>query len=101
MARVLNIRDFGFKVPEGAVYIGRQYKLIPESKWHNPYHIGKDGTRGQVIKKYRKHLLTCIASGYLNPTELRDKDLACFCAPLPCHGSVLLEFANYEDGGKQ
>jgi hypothetical protein len=26
--------------------------------------------------------------------ELRRKDLACWCAPLPCHGEVLLELAN-------
>lgn len=28
---------------------------------------------------------------------LRDKDLVCWCAPLPCHGDVLLRLANQEE----
>jgi Domain of unknown function (DUF4326) len=26
--------------------------------------------------------------------ELRGKTLVCWCAPLPCHGDVLVELAN-------
>jgi hypothetical protein len=26
--------------------------------------------------------------------ELRGRDLVCWCAPLPCHGDVLLELAS-------
>ena len=26
--------------------------------------------------------------------ELRRRDLVCWCAPLPCHGDVLLRLAN-------
>jgi hypothetical protein len=56
MPRVLNIKRDG--VPEGAVYIGR---LMPRyglrgSKWHNPYKVGRDGTREEVIAKYERHL---------------------------------------------
>jgi hypothetical protein len=25
---------------------------IPKSKWANPFHIGRDGTRDEVIAKY-------------------------------------------------
>ncbi|GAG87489.1 unnamed protein product, partial [marine sediment metagenome] len=31
---------------------------------------------------------------HLDPTELKGKDLVCWCAPLPCHADVLLELAN-------
>lgn len=31
--------------------------------------------------------------------ELRGKDLVCWDAPSPCHGDVLLELANEEEGG--
>ena len=34
------------------VYIGRK------SKWGNPYEIGKDGTRSDVIKKYEIYIRT-------------------------------------------
>lgn len=66
------------------VYIGRP------SKWGNPFAIGEDGTRQEVIEKYRawiktqKHLLDSLE-------ELRGKVLGCWCSPQPCHGDVLTE----------
>ena len=74
-------------VPAGAVYIGRG------SKWGNPFRIGRDGDRATVIAKHerwlsdRHDLLRAI-------DELRGRDLLCFCAPLPCHGELLLRLAN-------
>jgi len=68
------------------VYIGRG------SKWGNPYYIGRDGTREQVIKKYRKYLLASPLMDDLH--ELKGKVLGCFCAPKPCHGDILAELAN-------
>ena len=69
------------------VYVGRP------SKWGNPFVIGKDGTREEVVAKYRVHLLRSPALlGALN--ELREKDIVCWCAPCACHGDVLLELAN-------
>lgn len=70
------------------VYIGRP------SKWGNPFAIGRDGSREEVIVKYRGWLSA-------NPAllkrlgELEGKVLGCWCAPLPCHGDVLAELANY------
>lgn len=71
-------------VPPGAVYVGRP------SKWGNPYRIGVDGNREEVVRKYKEWLPT---SG-LDVYELRDKNLVCYCAPLLCHADVLLELAN-------
>jgi hypothetical protein len=42
MCRVLNKRT---DTHDGAVYIGRG------SKWGNPFVIGRDGTRAEVIAK--------------------------------------------------
>ncbi len=85
MPSVLNKRTSG--VPRGAVYIGRP------SKWGNPFVIGRDGTRDQVVAKYRAHLLGNAALMAALP-EQRGKNLVCWCAPLACHGDVLLELAN-------
>jgi hypothetical protein len=69
------------------VFIGRP------SKWHNPFHIGPDGTREQVVAKFRQWIIR-------QPRLLRDvrslrgKVLGCSCAPLPCHGEVLAELAD-------
>ena len=71
------------------VYVGRP------SLFGNPFVIGKDGTREEVIAKYRDWLLAqpeLIAQ----LGELRGKTLACWCAPKPCHADVLLELANQE-----
>lgn len=69
------------------VYIGRP------SKWGNPFTIGRDGTRAEVIAKYEQWLATNEALKAALP-ELKGKTLACWCAPLACHGDVLLKAAN-------
>jgi len=85
MSKVLNKHRNG--IPAGAVYIGRG------SKWGNPFRIGVDGERTTVIALYtawlrnQRELLRSL-------DELRGKDLVCFCAPLPCHGDLLLRLAN-------
>jgi len=66
------------------IYIGRG------SKWGNPFYIGSDGTREEVIKKYRTWILNqpeLLESLY----ELKDKVLGCWCKPKACHGDVLVE----------
>jgi len=66
------------------VYIGRP------SKWGNPYVIGRDGTREQVIAKYRAWVL-CRPELVAALGELRGKVLGCWCPPQPCHGDVLVD----------
>ena len=85
MPRVLNMRTLG-EVPEGAVYVGRP------SKWGNPFVVGRDGTREEVIALYEANLL---ADPFLMSQldELRGRDLVCWCAPLSCHADVLLRLA--------
>jgi len=75
-------------IPSGMVYIGRP------SKWGNPFVIGRDGDRETVIAKYKVWLETQPNLTDAARRELGGKNLVCFCAPLPCHGDVLLEIAN-------
>ncbi len=101
MPRVLNKKTD--KIPPDAVYVGRP------SKWGNPFRIGEhhpaDGhkiTRQESIEFYRNALPTMLAvkdeegNIILDLSELKGKDLVCWCAPLPCHADILLEFANKE-----
>lgn len=69
------------------IYIGRP------SKWGNPFVIGRDGTRAEVIAKYREYVLAQPALLAALP-ELAGKRLACWCSPKPCHGDVLAELAD-------
>lgn len=65
-------------------YIGRP------SKWGNPFEIGKDGTRKEVIEKYRQYILS--NKELMNSLhELEGKVLGCWCKPHACHGDVLVE----------
>ena len=90
MPRVLNYkRD---DPPPGAVYISRRIPGLLGSKWANPYRMGRDGTREEVIARYERHLYD---SGLINQIhELRGRDLVCWSAPEPCHGDVLLRLGN-------
>ena len=66
------------------IYIGRP------SKWGNPFQIGKDGTREEVIEKFRNWINT--QSDLLKDLhELKGKTLGCWCKPKSCHGDVLVE----------
>jgi hypothetical protein len=69
------------------VYIGRP------SKWGNPFVIGRDGTRAEVVAQYRRWLLTQADLLAALP-ELKGRTLGCWCAPHACHGDVLAELAN-------
>ncbi len=79
--KVLNKHHAG--IPKGAVYIGRG------SKWGNPFVIGRDGTREEVVAKYRDWIIHSDLA--LDVIELKGKDLVCYCAPKSCHGDVLIE----------
>lgn len=74
----------------GAVYIGRG------SPFGNPFVIGKDGDRDEVCDKYESMLLQNTELLNLVKTQLRGKDLVCFCAPKRCHGDTLLRIANQD-----
>lgn len=70
------------------VFIGRP------SDYGNPFRIGIDGTRREVIERHENYL-------YIRPDlirkirkELPGKVLGCFCAPLSCHGDLLVRIAN-------
>jgi hypothetical protein len=69
------------------VYIGRP------SKWGNPFEIGKDGTRDDVIRKFREWVVKQPDLMASLP-ELEGKRLGCWCSPQRCHGDVLYELAN-------
>jgi hypothetical protein len=68
------------------VYIDRP------SRWGNPFVVGRDGTREEVIAKYRQWLMGR-PDLLARLGELRGKVLGCWCKPKACHGDVLAELA--------
>lgn len=74
-------------------YIGRG------TKWGNPFPVdlGKGHTRQIVVEMYREYLYECLADGRLTIQDFLDlsgKRIACSCAPLVCHGDVIIEVFN-------
>lgn len=90
--RVLNKRGGG--IPDDAVYVGRP------SKWGNPFKIENFTSRAACVAAYREWILAKPELIEQARRELRGKDLVCWCAPLACHGDVLLEIANGDRDSK-
>lgn len=82
---VINVRS-GEKYD---VYMGRG------GPFGNPYVIGPDGDRAEVIRKFRIDFYERLR---LDPEwkakveALQGKVLACHCAPLDCHSDVYVEY---------
>ena len=88
---VIHVRD----MRKSDVYIGRRNnrKKLPESIWHNPFVIGKDGTRAEVIAKFQAYLMKRLEL-LAQLHTLQGKRLVCWCKPKACHGDVLARLAD-------
>lgn len=82
MPRVLNKRKD--VIPKDAVYVGRP------SKWGNPFQMTDEEDRDTVCDQYEMWF----GMNHLDCSELKGKDLVCWCAPLRCHADFLLKKAN-------
>lgn len=104
--RVVHVRDVlddlhayaERQVPNPQImYIGRANGRhgLAASVWANPFRVEDHGREG-AIALYRDYIAERIASEpeRYDLNRLRGKTLACWCAPLPCHGDVLAELAN-------
>jgi hypothetical protein len=107
--RIQRKRTKGWRMPDGAVYVGRP------TKWGNPARIGdsfaerdeqgywrgKKMTREDAMAWFREHVRADSEMGRDAVRELRGKDLACWCPlDLLCHADVLLELANARAEGR-
>lgn len=88
---VVNVRTDAFDI-----YIGRRAPKARDPRcrfdsiWGNPFRIGPDGDRDEVIRKYRIYLFSNPELLRQARTILKGKRLGCWCFPLPCHGDVLI-----------
>ena len=91
---VVNVKSY----KGDGIYIGRSCYGYKGSVLGNPYAIGKDGDRDEVIKKYREWLWNryqekgSVYEELLRLSEIakkRDLVLVCWCKPKACHGDVI------------
>ena len=81
LARVVHINSApeDWRSDPAFVYIGRG------SKWGNRWLVGPL-TRKEAIERFEND------GPPVDLEELRGKILVCHCAPLPCHGDVLVKW---------
>lgn len=78
----------------GVLFIGKERYPKYSSVFANPYKIGKDGSREEVINKYKIYISNKLNKDNLLVNKLislKGKTLGCWCHPEYCHGNVLLE----------
>lgn len=71
----------------------------------NPFVIGRDGTREEVIEKFREYFKQRISADeslLIDPfcqavRNLVGKKIGCCCSPDACHGDVYAEFLNGDE----
>ena len=84
----------GGKLEDDVLYVGRGGRGVPPSKWGNPFKIGKDGTRAEVLRLFRVHFQEKNMAKDLG--ELAGKDLLCHCGPgEACHADYLCAMVNH------
>ena len=80
---------------------GNTVLIDRRTKWGNPFRIGPDGSREEVIARYRADLWRRIRDGEIAIEELAAIAhcwYACWCLPRPCHGEVLARAAAWAAG---
>ncbi len=81
---------------KGVVFVDNVRYPKEDSVWANPYKIGRDGTRDEVLAKYEEYIWGKIGEEpeKFDIDNLRGKRLGCWCHPEPCHGNVLERILN-------
>lgn len=95
-----------------SIYIGRPPQG-GEWRFGNPFVIGRDGDRKEVVFRFKIWLETGDTFDCTEATKERrqwildhlkdlkkDDVLGCFCAPLLCHGNVLIELSEKKKRGR-
>ena len=68
------------------VYCGRP------NEWGNPFVVGRDGTRDEVIAKHEEWVVR--QPRFMEKIHtLHGKTLGCWCSPQRCHCDTLLRLA--------
>ena len=86
--RIQRKRTKGWRMPEGAIYVGRP------TMWQNPFKLSVWGREG-AMAMYMNYLKVNPGISMAAKQALCGKDLSCWCRlDQPCHADVLLEIAN-------
>ena len=101
---IVNVRGLEVNA-SSVVYIGRAFAGWKGSVLGNPFQIGKDGSREEVIQMYRRWLwfrmqeqgqvqkeILRLAAMYARGESIK---LGCWCFPQACHGEIVARAIRY------
>jgi Domain of unknown function (DUF4326) len=81
---------FHGRMPDGAVYVGRQAPGLKRSPFANPFSVREHGPE-EAVRLYRDYLAAHPEFAAAARAELAGRDLACWCRlSEPCHADILL-----------
>lgn len=93
MIQIVNRRWGGKNLVGHTTYVGRPSKL------GNPFEIGRDGDREEVIEKYRNWIAEKCRTSSIHRNEILrlariysetgQLNLSCWCAPARCHAEII------------
>ena len=77
--------------------VGPYIDITRGGRWGNPFVMGRDGNRGEVLFRYRKWL-EAKPDRYIAEIRrhLKGQTLVCCCTPRACHGDFLVAIAEGE-----
>ena len=91
---VINLRKHPDQVE---IYIGRP-GLGFLGPFGNPYRIGRDGSREDVLEKFRRYFYRRLSKDEQFKKDILDlsgKVLGCFCYDTEkCHGRIIADYLN-------
>ena len=90
MPKILNLRHEDGK---GLYMQGHVVVVDRRSIYGNPYHIGRDGTREEVIAKFREYVKMRPFSKEELLVIKAAEYVGCWCWPYSCHSEVVIEEA--------
>lgn len=80
MTTVVHVRD------------GCDVRIGRPGTFGNPFVIGRDGDRGEVIARHAHYFRVRVETDpefRAKVLALKGKRLGCYCAPFPCHGDTI------------
>lgn len=76
------------------VYLSYTVDIGRPNPLGNPYIIGRDGTREEVIAKHKVLFLNSERLMKIARETCRGEVLGCYCKPKACHGDTIAEYLN-------
>lgn len=81
------------------LYCGRDWAGLKCSEFHNPFHVGKDGDREEVLLKFAEYWyapeqkwLRLFALLVISDDEI----LGCWCKPKECHCDIIAGYVHWK-----